>query len=223
MSKKHYFYINQNLQIAVAGDDFFYKTIIHDLSENIIYVTVPTFKGSPFMPQKGEMVDGIFFEGSAMFFFTTAVLGLRAENGFYLLMLQKPLSLTRKQRRNYYRHPAVLDIEFQLVIDAKDKENNSLPVPWCKAKTLDIGGGGIKFTCDTRLDRGTALKLKIFIGEKSDKEPVIVTAGGKVVRVVPSPVKAGSYNYGLSFTAIEEKQRDRIINYIFNLSRKRIL
>ncbi len=213
MMKKELFKINQKIQIKIPGDQVFHNTIIQDLTNNVIYVSMPVSKERFFMPQKGERIEGRYNEGDALLYFDTSAFGVTMQERVPLLMLQKPSGLTRIQRRKFYRRPALLDLEF------RKKEETAQE--WVAAKTLDIGGGGIRFISSTKMTKGDELDIKVFINSAKERDENVLAVSGYVIRVELSPT-ADNFIHSVSFTDIRENQRDRIINYIFTLARKKI-
>ena len=178
----------------------------------------------PMIPQKGEEISGRIIEENAILQFTATFLGIKTGDRVPLLMLNKPLTYTRTQRRNYYRHPVVLDIEIAVVqndnLDQQVSGLQNVAHEWIAVKTLDIGGGGIRMASPVKLEKGIKLELKIPIGGSGDKNMDTILVKGQVMREETSD--RNSYIYGVGYIDIKEAQRDRIINYIFSLSRKRM-
>ncbi len=228
MIKKQNFKVNQKIEIAMTGEDMFYSTLIHDITGRILYVVMPTLKGLPFIPPQGTKMEGRFFEGDAMYLFNTVALGIKTGDRVPLLMLERPLRLERKQRRDYYRRFTLCDMDYSYVGGEEDFLEKRLSSPpqetpeWFAAKTLDVGGGGIRFASTTKIAPETKIHIKIYIGLTKDQERDVVMALGQIVRVERAP-GSSQYIYSVRFLEITENQRDRIINYIFNLSRNRYL
>lgn len=213
MKKKLDLKINQKLEVQPAGEQNWHSTVIQDMSGDIVFVAIPTNQKKPMIPQKGDQVGVRLVEGNALLLFETQYLGVKTGGAIPLLMLKRPLTFVRKQRRNYYRHPAVLIVEIAACGQAD-------AVEWVSVKSLDIGGGGIKIASPVRLAKDAQMQIKLHLGDNEDPGRDIILVTGKVVREDPYP--DNRYSYGICFTEIEETSRDRIINYIFNISRKRV-
>lgn len=223
MKKKQVFSINQRIEISIEGEEVYYSTLIQDMAGSILYVAVPTLKGQAVIPPRGQAVEGRFFAGDAIYLFASTVLGLKTGDRVPLLMLQRPTSLERKQRRDYYRRPAACSLDLVLVKGDEDYEKELSPgsiLPWFGAKTIDLGGGGLRFVSSVQIEKGRQVFLKIYLGTEKNESRDMVAAGGQIARIEKSA--AGSYLYGVKFTHIQEKDRDRIINYIFNLAAKKV-
>lgn len=81
--------------------------------------------------------------------------------------------------------------------------------------TVDMSGGGLKFSCHDRFFRYQELLLIINLAEKS------IMAKAKILyissRIIDTRIM---YSYGVKFIDIEEKKRDEIVKYLFVLMRK---
>lgn len=217
--------INQKLEISFAGEENWQSTSIQGIKGNIILVAVPTVQRRPLIPQPEEQISVRLIAGNAVLQFNATFLGVKTEDRVPLLMLNKPLTYLRIQRRKYYRHPVVLDIKIAVAEDEGLNQKISAPqdaaAEWIGVKTLDIGGGGIRLAFPVKLVKGKKLALKICIDPPEDKNIEIILVAGQVVREEITLPDRNSYIYGVSYIDIKEVQRERIINYIFNLTRKR--
>lgn len=95
--------------------------------------------------------------------------------------------------------------------DEKSEEPTSEPaIRTIPGTTTDLSGGGLMFRCNTVMKLGEQIEITVFLGEET------VKAVGKVVRFVQMPAHTKyKYSVGLEFTEINEKERDKIIKYIF--------
>lgn len=208
---KRVFEINQKIEIAPPGNGKFYKTVILDLTGNTVYVSVPTEKGKHVIPAKGDKIEGRMVTGDAYYTFSLTMLGLKIEDRVPMLILEKPRKVVRHQRRTFYRCPAILDMEYT---------ESETGISWRAAKTLDIGGGGVRFVTDEKLAKGTELIIKIYIAPGED-EKNIITLCGEVVRTEKHTDSTPNI-YSVNFTDVSEAERDRLINFAFSLMSKRI-
>ena len=218
MKKKQRFKVNQKIQITALENERYYNTTIQDLSENVIYVAIPSIRGRELKVPQGEQVKGRFIEADAIFDFVTTVLGFKYEDRIPLLMLQKPIRITRNQRRSYFRLSRILDLNFSRVQSDEEKEAG-VAKEWIETKTIDISGGGLRFLTPVRLTEGEIIEIMIYFGPK-DEGHNMIHVKGEVIRGYPVASTAKSFTYSLRFTDIHETERDRIINYIFNLTSK---
>jgi c-di-GMP-binding flagellar brake protein YcgR len=130
----------------------------------------------------------------------------------------KPLTPIRKiQRRSFFRMDCILNVRYRaldnIVISDDDIKGEG---EFYKAKTKDISGGGICMLTDVRLEKSSYIEAFIQL----DKEVRFI---GEVVR---SNVlrKRGRplYEAGVEYKKIENRDREKIIGYIFEVQRDRL-
>ncbi len=224
--------INQNLEIASLDEDIYYKTIVQDLSPETFSVAVPISKGRYFLPKEGENIKGRLIIEDSFYNFETTVSGRVRVGNIRLLVLKNPESFFRTQRRNYYRLPVFVEMEYSLLPEDKGALSHKKKTTGfgkglaadtvSKASTLDIGGGGIKFSAGERLAAGAILKVRLFLEDKQGKQQTIVEAIGRIVRVQHPENRREKYTYSMEFVEIKETVRDKIINFIFASMRGRV-
>ena len=232
MPEKPSFRINQNLEIAALEEDIYYKTIVQDLSPETFSVAVPVSRGSYFLPREGENIRGRLVVKNSFYNFETPVLGRVRSGNLRLLVLKKPERFFRTQRRNYYRLPIFIEMEYSLLPIEKEEllqqektaelRKNLASDTVSKASTLDIGGGGIKFATGEKLTHGAVLRVRLFLKDVKGKQQTIVETIGCIVRVKPPEDRRGKHTYSMEFVEIRETARDKVINFIFASMRKKV-
>lgn len=100
------------------------------------------------------------------------------------------------QRREYVR----VAYSLKIVIEREGYKNNII------TNTVDIGGGGIRFFYEGSFTPGEIVKLTIFIPEERS-----IQTKGVIIQNNSLPEN----EHVLSFTEIDEKDRDRIIKICF--------
>jgi c-di-GMP-binding flagellar brake protein YcgR len=81
--------------------------------------------------------------------------------------------------------------------------------PPTKAVTKDISGGGVLLETRMALERDMPVKMSIDLHDAG-----IFTAKGEVIRV-ESDAERNNYTAGIKFVDISERERGKIIKYIF--------
>ncbi|MCI8935616.1 MAG: flagellar brake protein [Lachnospiraceae bacterium] len=167
----------------------------------------------------------VFFYTSAGVYqcLATVVDRYKTENQFVLLM-ELSSSLSKFQRREYYRLSCALDMEARLLkeeeIEALELQIDFLErrLPLQRNVIVDISGGGMRFVgehiyepesliyCKYNLDRG---------GKTKEYELI-----AKVLVVKPLEGKPGSYEHRAHYINIDTAKREEIIRFIFEQERK---
>jgi c-di-GMP-binding flagellar brake protein YcgR len=214
MGEKEHFQVKQKIEIARLDEDKYYNAFVWDVLPETIHITLPLLNRKYFLPEEGSMIKGRFAQGDGLYSFEANVCARIKSDSAPLIILRKPDRLFRRQRREYFRYPIGMEMEYKSLgeggnIGKLSKEQ------WSRALILDLSGGGIKFAAREKFDQGISLRVRLYLGgEKGSTADVIETVG----RVVWA-VKGQIHTYGLQFTAIKEPMRDKIISFIFTLPR----
>lgn len=145
---------------------------------------------------EGDEIPVKIFTPLGIKLFDAVVLDSPAESGAFVVEYIEEQS-TGIQRREYVRVPLVLKI----FIETEIKKN-------IIANTIDISGGGLKFISPESFVPKEEVKVTIYIPEDRS-----VQAKGIIVQNDYIPQN----QHVMSFTDIEEKDRDRIIKKCFEV------
>jgi hypothetical protein len=111
-----------------------------------------------------------------------------------------------------------LDRKIDLIIDMLSGKQMSFDKLCVEA---DISGSGIQFSSNSKLDLDTFVELRIGSALLAHQT---ITVLGKVVRCNQLPTEdRDMWNIAISFVAINEKDRDVLVNYIFSRERQYLL
>lgn len=201
--------INQLIEITAmdASEEMkFLPSRIEEIDEDYLYISPPMLRGEILPLRVGEQLRINFALEDQYYQFNTAVIG-RINNPIPLLIVLKPDKIKQIQRRQWVRLPVRLPICFQ-------SEQPDAPV--YKGETIDISGGGALFKSDRAFERGQMLNIVL---ELPDREPVCCKS--TVLRVVKEYKAKEEYcKIVVEYDDINDGQRDRIMNYIFEKQRE---
>lgn len=207
--------INNKIEVK-AEDGQWAKTILQEISGDVISIAVPVLNGLNYLPQTDDELQCIYNDGKGnVFGFEATVIGRKLEK-IPLIVLELESDLKKIQRRDFVRVPYVGKAQYMPV----DKYNERLlhDLDHCEfkfGKTLDISGGGLRLQITDDLKLGQLLVLNMVIGDSK------VLAIGEVVR--NEGAKAGKekeFVYGIKLKYIDSKVREEIIKFIFQNMRK---
>jgi c-di-GMP-binding flagellar brake protein YcgR len=216
MTGRDYFYSDQHVEISRASEDDYCHTVVTGVLPQTIHLFVPFYRGKNFPADDGAPVKGRFVRDEALYSFVTTVAGRTWSEADPVLVLNRPSHLIKNQRRDYYRYPVILDMEYA------PGDRGGEDGDWTAAYTLDVGGGGIRFVTGKRLREKTVLQVRVYLPGSKDETPKVVEAAGTVLRAFPPRAKGDKFVYSLQFNQIRETQRDRIIGFIFAAIRSRV-
>ena len=133
-----------------------------------------------------------------------------------IYFLREKIIETGSKKDKLFAYMQIIDRKLDTLIEllTRSKNDETYAVRYVP---VDIGGAGIRFTSDVRLNRGDYVDMKIIL-------PVFpypkITALCEVLRSGAVAEQgeasgAGNWEVALRFLTISEKDRDCLINYIF--------
>jgi c-di-GMP-binding flagellar brake protein YcgR len=206
---------NINSRIDVICDDNAYKSIIQDIAETHLSIGIPVSNGKYFTPRVMESIEIVYYyEGNAYKFYGL-VIGRRSENNIPQLLIRKPDKLIKIQRREYVRVNMTQYIKY-IKLENNKISNTILETmqdgKGRKAILIDISGGGCKVKVYEDMKVGDVIIADIPYDEGN------IRVKGKIIRVDIDEDK--NKVCGVNFLDIENKLREKIIRYIFEIMRK---
>jgi c-di-GMP-binding flagellar brake protein YcgR len=201
--------INQliELEVEIVPDQILnLPSRIEGIEGNNVYISVPMYRGELIPLRVGQNVKIYLNEKEVTYTFFTTILGRKWQN-IPVLVIQKPSSLTKIQRRSFMRLPIKLDFYFRAVGDESDFK---------KGETIDISGGGALFITEEEIEEGQVLEVELYLPKR---KPFFCTA--KVLRILERAKKKGDKNkVAVEYFDISEGKRDQIIGFIFEKQRE---
>lgn len=196
-----------NSKIEISWNDGYYKSNIENVDENSIYISIPIKEGQYIPLRKGEQIEVVYYYDNDIYKFYTVVTDRQIDR-IPLILLAKPKEVFKVQRRKFVRVPIVRNIEY-----AKVEKNTSLKP--LKAIMVDLSGGGIRIKINEDIKLGNKLITYIPLGQ----EQLILK--GEVVRLEKGE-DTKKYICGVNFTELDERSREKLIRFIFQLMREQM-
>ncbi len=185
-------------------------------SDGTLCIAAPIHEGLVYPIRVGTLMNLYFYCENELFTCSAVVMSRYIKDNLPLLNIQTTSSLEKIQRRQYYRFEYSLPVEYKIV-ETLNSETNE-PIPFCKTITRDIGGGGVSILVIDKAELKNVVECRLSISEEKT-----VSFFGEVVRVTKlSNEEKYNYNIGISFSKIENKDREEIIKFIFQQQRKLI-
>jgi len=209
--------INSRIEIIDFHGGINYKSNIQDMTEVGMSITIPVKEGKYLPLNTGEKVSIIYYGDKEVYQFEAEVLG-RAIDVIPVINISKPQNPRVVQRRNYVRVLMLKNLKF-ISIDKElaDKETSKITKvidksQFKKAILLDLSGGGMRIKTEEKLQLSEFIMIAIELIE----EEIMIKS--RVVRCDLQPDNTNAY--GLKFLELGEKDRDKIIKYIFQVMRE---
>lgn len=152
----------------------------------------------------------------------------KSDNQYVLIVVLKS-GLQKVQRREFFRLEKLMDIEYRLLTEAeselesvaeilRNEQNEKLEDEYAKGIIVDLSGGGTRFVSDEKCGESAYVIIRLTISVNSKVTNLHVI--GKIVlseRIINRPDK---YENRIEFVRIQEQEREKLIQYIFEEERK---
>jgi c-di-GMP-binding flagellar brake protein YcgR len=193
------FLINKKIEIMLINQNKFYSSRIEEIGDKMI-IAMPTEKGVPIIPISGDLVVGKIITDNVPYKFTCKFIKPDKQE-IPVLILSLPENIQKVQYRDFVRINCSIPVEIIYNDGQEDKIT--------KTSTRNISGGGIEVILKDKIELGREVDIKITL------PTVSIETKGKVVRTILSDKKDDIFWSGVQFTQINEKDRQKIIQYIF--------
>lgn len=209
--------IEPNKRISLKSE------LIEVVTEAKIAVSIPIHQGHRYPLEVGKRLTVYFKkEDLGVCNFSGLVVSRQAEGATPILFIQMVSQVGKNQRRDYFRLPLITDVILKIpdgvTIEKQVNNGKVIDVEVVNFKqiavvTKDISGGGLRTLVGERLESGLRVRIIIIL----EKERVEVQA--EVVRCQLFDEAVKRYDCGFRFLELEEKDRSRIIAFIFEKQR----
>ena len=206
--------INKNIEIIWEKEA--YKSIIQDIRGKYFSISIPSKNGNFIPLRQGDIAEVLYYNNLNIFQFDSNVVG-RKFDGIPLIVLEIPKKYKLVQRRQFFRVTldGLIILNYEKLKDKNNKRIKTLkPLndKFKKAILLDLSGGGMRVKLEEPMVVGDILHLFLDI----QKEEIEIYS--KIVRIISSEFK--SFAYGICFLDLTEKEREKIIKYSFDITRR---
>jgi len=189
----------------------------YDEKNNIVEIHVPFFEGNVYPVHQNTVMDVIFSKENDTYMFRGEAVQRFYYDNLAMIKLRPVTPIRRIQRRAFFRMDCVLNVKYRVLGNAIP-DDDRIEGEFSTVKTKDISGGGVCILADEKLEKSSFIEA--FIQLDSDKEIRFI---GKVVR--SSAVRKRGrlvYETGIEYIKIENRDREKIIGYIFEVQRERL-
>ncbi len=201
------------LRIDSLNDETLYPSQILDIiDEHILIISGPIYKSRLVYVRRNEKVRIIcVVEDRGKYQFDAEVLNAKYE-GVYKLKIRRISQITKHQLRKYFRLDISIPVTKYFTIMEDDEEKDLEE----KCRTKDISGGGMKLYTNYKHKVGDMITCEFKVDEH------LITTKAKIVRVERVDTFEFDFALGIEFVDLEERDRDRIIKFLFSKQRELI-
>lgn len=221
--KKISFKVNRKLELNLPNKEKAI-TLIQEVNEKYFLVTIPLNRNNRVLLSPGDTVEAVYYSGSGAVGFLTTVIG-RTKDKIPVYKISPPRNVYKVERRNFFRIDLSNDIAYSkssnlLDSDIEDIQNiidtgrytSHFRTGYC----VNLSGGGSRIVTEEPLNENDTIVIHL-----QDTTIDIITKA-RVIRSDRIPSNNQSlYESALEFVDISEKNREKIISYIFEKVRKR--
>ncbi len=193
------------IKIGIKGDSSYSSQVLDIIGQERFIVSGPIYRNGLVMMHKNEKIKVSYIvEEKGRYAFNARILG-REINNIYKLEIQKISDIRRYQQRKYYR----LSISLPVTKLFSVKKGNAEEILIEDCRTKDISGSGMRLYSNFKHNTGDIIRCKF----KIQNHPIDVK--GKVLRVDKIDTFDFNYSLGIEFMDLDERDRDKIIKFIF--------
>lgn len=186
----------------------------YDADNNIMEIHVPFTQGKIYTVHPGTQINVYFSRENDIYMFKAEVTERKLTEPVPMLYVRPISPIEKIERRSFFRMDCRLPVQYH-VIDPCEK-NTDEPKPLIKCYTRDISGGGVCLLTETAYEVGTDIQAYLML----EREICFV---GTVVRTIKTKEKGKIlYETGIVYKHIDNKDREKIISFVFETQRERI-
>lgn len=207
--------INQRLDIFLDNQQETegYPSRIEGISDKQLQLAMPMAKSIPIILLPGTKFYCRFVSKDAVWEFTSKYID-KDNKTIPLWIVERPKVVENIQQRAFVRMQITLPMCVHLLTQEGQIDMNSDDIPGTAVidvTTKNIGGGGVLFVTKKPLPLNEKIKMQLDLHQDNSLETI-----GEVIRLVPSSdPNLKIYFVAAKFLDISEKDRDKIIKYIF--------
>ncbi len=202
-----------------------YLTQVYEvLSDDSLQILMPIEKAKLILLPMDEEYDFYFYTVSGLFHCTARITDRSKENNIYLLNVELTSSLSKFQRREFYRFNCAIEMgsrkleEDELKAFEERKPFFQKGIPFHKGMIVDISGGGIRFVSD-KLYEADSIMLCNFMLPINEK-PKQFNVTGLVLQIKIIDERPGLFEHRIQYMGLGKDDREEIIRYIFEEERR---
>lgn len=196
-------------------------------NDNILRVSMPIEHGRIIPLSKGKKFDAFFYTAKGLYQCRVIIIDRFKINNIYMMDIELLTEPVKYQRRQYYRLELNIPVRYMQITETESNmmaNEEELPErlenlsEYHTGDTIDISGGGLRFTGDTLVEKGNRIAVVFDIDYEGNIERYLLAAD--VIMSFAIPQHHGMYEHRVEFKDISKENREMLIKYIFQEERK---
>ena len=202
---------------------------IHEIpSDNQIIITNPTMKARLIPMHIGERYEFYFWANQKIYYARGSIAKNSTDGKMRVVTVNLTSSLEKYDRRQFFRFDAALDCRYLLITAENSAEfkkavlaNKLLGMQgFKKGTTVDISGGGLKFTSSEELPIDGLIVLHMIANKESgDKNYVFLS---KVLASKKHELVKELFEHRAMFVNLNNDATEEFVQFIFECQRERL-
>jgi|GEM_PF-574330 len=217
---KPIFKVNQHLKVVIQHGLYMgqYNSRVEDVTEETIEIAIPSKQGNLLPLSEQTWFIGKVVDSTCLYTFKAKILMIMIKKNVPTWIIEMPKEVDKTQRRCYIRMESSLPVFLKIISNGDPKITvggmrytpEELETKSWEMTTKDISGNGAKLISKWSIMEGTDVAVSIPLPEIGNFDSM-----GKIVRSELISPEIGLYWLGVHFTGLLERERDKIIRYVF--------
>ncbi|NLN64279.1 MAG: flagellar brake protein [Clostridiaceae bacterium] len=187
----------------------------YDEKINLMEILVPFHEGRIYPIHPGTIMRVFFSKGKDTFAFEAEAINREVQNNIAILRITPVTQIKKIERRAFFRMNYELEVRYRILDALSDEEAGEEGV-FLKGQTRDISGGGFCILTGWEFEIGT--RIEAFLKIETEVHCIGAVVRSKKIREKGKIL----YDTGIEFKTIENRDRERIISFIFETQRERL-
>lgn len=218
----------------------YYSLLVDIDAEDRLTVTMPIEAGKVVPLSVGDRYWLVFYTHSGIYQSKALIIAKERQGNIHVMILKTLTEPERIQRRQFYRIECVMNVSYRVMDEIESKgyevlrtksyktiedriKLKRLLVPsgneWHKGVAVDISGGGMRFNTKVEHESPEYLELRFSLNIGAITKEIVTPA--RVIRYIPVKNLLQTNEFRVEFVEIPTKQREDIVQYVFNEDRNR--
>ncbi|MGN0437939.1 MAG: flagellar brake protein [Lachnospiraceae bacterium] len=216
-------------RLAVDPDkkpNIYVSQVLDEGPNDSLYVAMPFQEGKLIPLSVGQELNATFFSKSGLLQSKAVVIGRFKKGSLFLMEIQLLSDLKKVQRREFFRYPCRIPLEYRIVTESEknmiesdeEYEMDETAFEWKNGIMLDLSGGGIRFVSTVQEKKDIIMEVcfEILLGDDTQK----LYAFAKLLRTERNPNQNALFDNRLEFWHMDDSLRETIIRFIFDEQRR---
>lgn len=200
-----------------------YQSSVYDVDEEneTIDVYMPTSQGKLILMTQGIEYYVTFIVPGAIYRGKAKVIDRIKGHASLFARMEIVSKIEKYQRRQYFRLDCALEVRYRkLTVDESVSLVDSKPIdfdeelPLLKSVMVDISGGGMRFLSPIKVEMNNFIFIKFRLQSEFE-------IFGRIRHVRSAEKRPGIYEHRVEFLGLENKDREKIVSYVFEQERQR--